>query len=56
MIPSTNRTGRRPFKAEMPGSNPAGITTYRINVAAARLALTQAAVVQIHDPVQDTAP
>ncbi len=51
MVPSTNRSGHRPFKAEMPGSNPAGITIYRIGVKAARLTLTQAVVVQIHDPV-----
>ena len=51
MVPSTNRTGRRPFKAEMPGSNPAGITINRIGVTAARLTLTQEVVVRIHDPV-----
>ena len=50
MVPSTNRSGRRPFKAEMLGSNPAGITIFRIGVTAARLTLTQEAVVQIHDP------
>ena len=32
-IPSTNRTGRRPFKAEMPGSNPAGITIHALSSA-----------------------
>ena len=35
----------------MLGSNPAGITIYRIGVTAARLTLTQEVVVQIHDPV-----
>ena len=50
MVPSTNRSGHRLFKAEMPGSNPAGITIYRIGVTAARLTLTQEVVVQIHDP------
>lgn len=51
MVPSTNRSGHRPFKAEMPGSNPAGITIYRIGVTSARLTLTQAVEVQILDPV-----
>lgn len=51
MVPSTNRSGHRPFKAEMPGSNPAGITIYRIGVTAARLTLTQAVEVQTLDPV-----
>ncbi len=50
MVPSTNRQGHRPFKAEMQGSNPAGITICRIGVTAARLTLTQAVAVQIHDP------
>ena len=54
MVPSTNRSGHRPFKAEMPGSNPAGITIYRIGVTAARLTLTQEVVVQIPDPVPYT--
>ncbi len=35
MVPSTNRTGRRSFKAEMPGSNPAGITIRRMTSAGA---------------------
>ena len=33
----------------MLGSNPAGITIFRIGVTAAHLILTQAVVVQIHD-------
>ena len=33
----------------MLGSNPAGITIFRIGVTAARLTLTQEVVVQIHD-------
>ena len=28
LVPSTNRSGHRPFKAAMQGSNPAGITIY----------------------------
>ena len=27
MVPSSNRTGRKPLKLVMPGSSPAGITT-----------------------------
>ena len=50
MVPSTNRIGRCPFKAVMLGSNPAGITIFRIGVMVARLTLTQEVVVQIHDP------
>ena len=50
MVPSTNRIGRRTFNAVMLGSNPAGITIFRIGVMAARLTLTQEVVVQIHDP------
>ena len=38
----------------MPGSNPAGITIFRIGVTAARLTLTQEVVVQIHDPEPNT--
>ena len=49
-VPSTNWTGHHPFKVKMLGSNPAGITIFRIGVKAARLTLTQAVVVQIHDP------
>ena len=56
MVPSTNRSGHRPFKAAMPGSNPAGITIFRIGVTAARLTLTQAVVVQIHDPEPQYSP
>ena len=51
MVPSTNRLGHRPFKAAMLGSNPAGITIFRIGVTVAHLTLTQEAVVQIHRPV-----
>ena len=50
MVPSTNRLGHRPFKAAMLGSNPAGITIFRIGVMAARLTLTQEVVVRVHDP------
>ncbi len=56
MVPSTNRSGHRSFKAAMPGSNPAGITIFRIGVTAARLTLTQAVVVQIHDPEPQYSP
>ena len=34
----------------MLGSNPAGITIFRIGVMVARLTLIQEVVVQIHDP------
>ena len=40
----------------MLGSNPAGITIYRIGVTAARLTLTQAVVVQIHGSVPQYSP
>ena len=56
MVPSTNRSGHHPFKAAMPGSNPAGITIFRIGVTAARLTLTLAVVVQIHDPEPKYSP
>lgn len=56
MVPSTNRTGRRPFKAEMPGSNPAERSKYRTGVTAAHLTLTQEDVVQIHGSVPQYSP
>ena len=31
MVPSTNRSGHRPFKAAMLGSNPAGITIHALS-------------------------
>ena len=40
----------------MQGSNPAGITIFRIGVTAAHLTLTQEVVVQIHDPEPQHSP
>ena len=40
----------------MQGSNPAGITIFRIGVTAAHLTLTQEDVVQIHDPEPQHSP
>ena len=56
MVPSTNRQGLHPFKVAMHGSNPAGITIFRIGVTAAHLTLTQKVVVQIHDPEPTYSP
>ena len=56
MVPSTNRPGHCPFKAAMQGSNPAGITIFRIGVMEAHLTLTQEIVVQIHDPEPQYSP
>ncbi len=56
VVPSTNRSGHRTLNAAMQGSNPVGITIYRIGVTPARPALTQAVVVQIHDSVPSYSP